>query len=54
MLFRSYGTKGILGSKFAEVEEKYDLKEATEGFGEEGEDTEGVIDDVSGDENTEM
>jgi len=34
---QQYGTKGLLGPKFAEVEEKYDLKEATEGFGEEGE-----------------
>lgn len=33
---QQYGTKGLLGPKFAEVEEKYDLKEATEGFGEEG------------------
>lgn len=32
-----YGTKGLLGEKFAEVEEKYDLSKGTEGFGEEGE-----------------
>jgi hypothetical protein len=34
-----YGTKGLLGEKFADIEEKYDLSEADEGFGEEGEDT---------------
>jgi hypothetical protein len=33
-----YGTKGLLGEKFADIEEKYDLSEADEGFGEEGED----------------
>ena len=36
-----YGTKGLLGAKFADVEEKYDLTQGTEGFiekGEEGED----------------
>jgi hypothetical protein len=32
-----YGTKGLLGEKFADIEEKYDLTEAGEGFGEEGE-----------------
>ena len=37
-----YGTKGLLGEKFADVEEKYDLTKGTEGFAEkdeEGEDT---------------
>ncbi len=36
-----YGTKGLLGAKFADVEEKYDLTQGTEGFvekGDEGED----------------
>lgn len=33
-----YGTKGLLGEKFADIEEKYDLSEADDGFGEEGED----------------
>jgi hypothetical protein len=33
-----YGTKSLLGDKFADIEEKYDLTEATEGFGDEGED----------------
>jgi len=32
-----YGTKGLLGEKFADIEEKYDLNEAADGFGEEGE-----------------
>lgn len=47
-----YGTKGLLGSKFADVEEKYDLTLGTEGFSEkdeEGEDLE-VSDEVAGDE----
>ena len=35
-----YGTKGLLGKTFADIEEKYDLSEAKEGFGEEGEDAE--------------
>lgn len=32
-----YGTKSILGDRFVDVEEKYDLTAVTEGFGEEGE-----------------
>ena len=42
-----YGTKGLLGEKFADVEEKYDLTRASEGFGEKDEDGEdlGVTDD---------
>jgi hypothetical protein len=31
-----YGTKGLLGEKFADVEEKYDLSQVAEGFGQEG------------------
>lgn len=34
---QQYGTKSLLGDKFADIEEKYDLTEAREGFGEEGE-----------------
>jgi hypothetical protein len=45
-----YGTKGLLGEKFADVEEKYDLTQATEGFTEEGE-AEG--DGIESDETTE-
>jgi len=32
-----YGTKGLLGPNFTDIEEKYDLTEAKDGFGEEGE-----------------
>ena len=31
-----YGVKSILGDRFADIEEKYDLKETLEGFGVEG------------------
>ncbi len=40
---KQYGTKGLLGEKFADIEEKYDLTRGAEGFGEknaEGEDFE--------------
>ena len=33
-----YGTKSLLGERFADVEEKYDLTKGAEGFGEEGDD----------------
>ena len=39
-----YGTKGLVGDKLAEVEEKYDLGAGAEGFGEEGEDESGEED----------
>lgn len=42
-----YGTKSLLGERFADVEEKYDLTKGTEGFGEEGEEGDG---DSGGDE----
>jgi len=46
-----YGTKGLLGEKFADVEEKYDLTEGADGFVEEGEgETETEGSDVAGDE----
>src|SRR5215475_7866619 len=35
-----YGTKGLVGDKLTEIEEKYDLTKGTEGFGVEGEDGE--------------
>lgn len=38
---QQYGTKSLLGDKFADIEEKYDLKEGIDGFGMDGED--GVI-----------
>lgn len=40
-----YGTKSLLGERFADVEEKYDLSKGAEGFSEEGE-------EVAGDEFT--
>ncbi len=47
-----YGTKGLLGEKFADVEEKYDLTQGVDGFGEkdeDGEDTE-IEEDGTADE----
>lgn len=41
-----YGTKGLLGEKFADIEEKYDLNEGADGFGEEGEDAHASDDDA--------
>ena len=38
-----------MGDKFADIEEKYDLSEAKDGFGEEGDDLEDSSDDVDGD-----
>lgn len=42
-----YGTKSLLGERFADVEEKYDLSKNAEGFGEEGEagDVSDAVDD---------
>lgn len=40
-----YGSKGLLGKQFADIEEKYDLSEATDGFGEEGEEDGHASDD---------
>jgi hypothetical protein len=34
-----YGTKGLVGDKLTEVEEKYDLEKNVEGYGEEGEES---------------
>jgi hypothetical protein len=36
-----YGTKSLLGERFADVEEKYDLTKGAEGFGEEGDEVGG-------------
>lgn len=33
---QQYGTRSLLGERFADIEEKYDLTKGTEGFGEEG------------------
>ncbi|HEY4874361.1 MAG TPA: hypothetical protein VIH86_02205 [Puia sp.] len=43
-----YGTKGLVGDKLTEVEEKYDLTKLTEGFSVEGGD-----DEIKSDEETE-
>ena len=44
-----YGTKSLLGERFADVEEKYDLTKGAEGFGEEGEEgTESSSDEFGG------
>lgn len=54
-----YGTKGIVGDKLAEVEEKYDLSKGAEGFGTEGgggdddEDALGLGDDGGGEDASE-
>lgn len=37
---KQYGTKGLLGDKFADIEEKYDLTKDAEGFNEKNEDGE--------------
>lgn len=47
---QQYGTKSLLGDKFADIEEKYDLAEGTEGFGTEGEETETDSDEAGADE----
>jgi hypothetical protein len=33
---QQYGTRSLLGDKFADIEEKYDLTKGAEGFSEEG------------------
>ncbi len=49
-----YGTKGLLGEKFADVEEKYDLSQVGEGFGEKDEDGEDLgAEDQTGSEDDE-
>lgn len=50
---KQYGTKSILGDKFADIEEKYDLTKGMDGFGEkneEGEDLESEESDFDVDE----
>jgi hypothetical protein len=37
---QQYGTRSLLGDKFVDIEEKYDLTKGAEGFGQEGEDGE--------------
>jgi hypothetical protein len=46
-----YGTKGLLGEKFADIEEKYDLTQAGDGFAEKDEEGEDVgLDEAGGEE----
>lgn len=47
---RQYGTKSLLGDKFADIEEKYDLSEAAEGFGTEGDEGESDSDEAGEEE----
>ena len=42
-----YGTKSLLGERFADVEEKYDLTRGAEGFSEEGGESESAESDDS-------
>ena len=42
-----YGTKSMLGEKFADIEEKYDLLQAGDGFGEKDEEGEDVTSEDS-------
>jgi hypothetical protein len=48
-----YGTKGLLGEKFADVEEKYDLTQAVDGFAEKGEDGEDLAEEGGTEEESE-
>jgi len=52
-----YGTKGLLGEKFADVEEKYDLSQGVDGFAEKDEDGEDLgttsADGISSEEESE-
>ena len=49
-----YGTKSLLGERFTDVEEKYDLSSGAEGFGEEGDESDtGASDESTGEEQNE-
>ena len=50
---QQYGTKSLLGDKFADIEEKYDLNEAIDGFGEEGDESDTSDTDTDPDEQAE-
>lgn len=43
-----YGTKSLLGERFADIEEKYDLSKGAEGFSEQNEEGESTTDDSEG------
>jgi len=46
-----YGTKSLLGEKFADIEEKYDLKEVNDGFSDESEEGEAAEEEGTEDDN---
>jgi hypothetical protein len=46
---QQYGTRSLLGDKFADIEEKYDLSKGAEGFGEEGANEDDKEDNVAED-----
>ena len=48
-----YGTKSLLGDKFVDIEEKYDLSAGAEGFGREGGEDEESEEDAFGGEGSE-
>jgi hypothetical protein len=45
-----YGTKGLVGDKLTEIEEKYDLTKGTEGFGVKAEDGSDVAEEETSEE----
>lgn len=47
---QQYGTKSLLGEKFVDIEEKYDLSAGEDGFGQEGEDGSSDADSMSDDD----
>lgn len=56
---QQYGTRSLLGKKFIDIEEKYDLPQKTEGFSEEGEtaeesETENASEDLTGEAGDEI
>jgi len=51
---QQYGTKSLLGDKFADIEEKYDLTEAVDGFGEEGDASDADVDADTADTDEEV
>src|SRR6202022_1871137 len=48
-----YGTKGLVGDKLTEIEEKYDLTKGTEGFGVKGADGADLAEEESSEEEAE-
>ena len=47
---QQYGTRSLLGKKFVDIEEKYDLPQNNEGFSEEGDGTGDETEDETGEE----